>query len=129
MTSREVAERGGRQIAAPGNRRLAEPRVIATEAAREAVRRLRAARGPLMFVQSAGCCAGTVPMCFPDGEYLTGAGDLLLGSVAGAPFYIDRRLYEAWHPGQLILDIAPGQPEGFSLSAGEAQHFITRTKT
>jgi hypothetical protein len=45
MTSREVAERGCRQIAAPGDRRLAEPRVIATEAAREAVRCLRAARG------------------------------------------------------------------------------------
>jgi uncharacterized protein (DUF779 family) len=129
MTSREVAERGGRQLAARGNRRLAEQRVIATEAAREAVRRLRAARGPLMFVQSAGCCAGTVPMCFPDGEYITGPGDLMLGSVAGCPFYIDHRLYEAWHPGQLILDIAPGRPEGFSLPAGEGQHFITRSKT
>ena len=120
MTSREVAARGGR--------RLAEQRVIATEAAREAVRRLRAARGPLMFVQSAGCCAGTVPMCFPNGEYLTGAGDLLLGSVAGAPFYIDQRLYQAWHPGQLILDVASGPPEGFSLPAGEGQHFVTRGK-
>jgi uncharacterized protein (DUF779 family) len=129
MTSREVAKRGGRQMAARGDRRLAEQRVIATEAAREAVRRLRAARGPVMFVQSAGCCAGTVPMCFPDGEYITGPGDLMLGSIEGAPFYIDRRLYEAWHPGHLILDIAPGRPEGFSLPAGEAQHFITRAKT
>ena len=85
MTSREVAERGGRQIAAPGNHRLAEPRVIATEAAREAVRRLRAARGSLMFVQSAGCCAGTVPMCFPTGEFLTGSSDLLLGWIEGSP--------------------------------------------
>jgi uncharacterized protein (DUF779 family) len=129
MTSREVAERGGSQLAARGDHRLAEQRVIATGAAREAIRRLRAVRGPLMFVQSAGCCAGTVPMCFPDGEYTTGPGDLMLGSVAGCPFYIDRRLYEAWHPGQLILDIAPGPPEGFSLPAGEAQHFTTRTKT
>ena len=128
MTSREVATRGGREMAARGDRRLAEQRIIATGAAREAVRRLRAARGPLMFVQSAGCCAGTVPMCFPDGEYLTGAGDLLLGSVAGAPFYIDQRLYQAWHPGQLILDVAPGPPEGFSLPAGEGQHFVTRGK-
>ena len=126
MTSREVATRGGREMAARGDRRLAEQRVIATEAAREAVRRLRAARGPLMFVQSAGCCAGTVPMCFPNGEYLTGAGDLLLGSVAGAPFYIDQRLYQAWHPGQLILDVAPGGPEGFSLPAGEGLHFVTQ---
>jgi len=45
MTSREVARRGGRQMAARGDRGLAEQRIIATEAAREAVRRLRAARG------------------------------------------------------------------------------------
>jgi uncharacterized protein (DUF779 family) len=127
MTSREVAERGGRQIAARGDRRLAEQRVIATEAAREAVRRLRAARGPLMFVQSAGCCGGSAPMCFPAGEYLTGPGDLLLGSVADCPFYIDQRVYEAWHPGQLVLDVEPGTPEGFSLAAGDGLHFVTRT--
>ncbi len=36
-----------------------EARISATPAAREAVIRLRAARGhPLMFVQSGGCCAG-----------------------------------------------------------------------
>lgn len=129
MTSREVAERGGSQVAARGDRRLAEQRVIATEAAREAIRRLRAVRGPLMFVQSAGCCAGTVPMCFPDGEFQTGPGDLMLGLVEGSPFYIDQRLYQAWHPGQLVLDVAPGPPEGFSLPAGDGVHFITRAKT
>ncbi len=128
MTSREVAKRGGRQVAARGGRRLAEQRVIATVAAQEAVRRLRAARGPLMFVQSAGCCAGSVPMCFPDGEFLTGQGDLLLGMVDGCPFYIDRRLYEAWHPGQLVLDVAPGPPEGFSLGPADDLHFVTRGK-
>jgi uncharacterized protein (DUF779 family) len=128
MTSREVAERGCRQLAAQGGRRLAEQRVVATEAAREAVSRLRAARGPLMFVQSAGCCAGSVPMCFPEGEYLTGDGDLLLGTIAGCPFYIDRRLYEAWHSGQLVLDVAPGRPEGFSLAAGEGLHFVTQRR-
>jgi uncharacterized protein (DUF779 family) len=129
MASREVAERGGRQVAARGGRRLAEQRVIATEAAREAVRRLRAARGPLMFVQSAGCCAGSVPMCFPAGEYLTGPGDLLLGTIEGCPFYMDLRQYEAWHPVQLVLDVEPGPPEGFSLAAGEDLHFVTRGDT
>jgi uncharacterized protein len=99
MTSREAAERGGRQVAARGGRRPAEQLVIATEAARRAVNRLRAARGPLMFVQSAGCCGGSVPMCFPAGEYLTGPGDLLLGSIDGCPFSMDARQYEAWHPG------------------------------
>jgi uncharacterized protein (DUF779 family) len=127
MASREAAERDGRQAPARGGRRLAEQRVIATEAARLAVRRLRAVRGPLMFVQSAGCCGGSAPMCFPRGEYLTGAGDLLLGPVEGCPFYIDRRLYEAWHPGRLVLDVEPGDPEGFSLAAGDGLHFVTRT--
>jgi transcriptional regulator of acetoin/glycerol metabolism len=28
--------------------------------------------GPLMFRQSGGCCDGSSPMCFPDGEFLTG---------------------------------------------------------
>jgi uncharacterized protein (DUF779 family) len=80
-----------------------------------------------MFVQSAGCCGGSVPMCFPAGEYLTGPGDLLLGSIVGCPFYMDTRHYEAWHPGQLVLDVEPGPPEGFSLAAGEGLHFVTRT--
>ena len=129
MTSREVAKRSGRQLAAHGGRRLAEQRVIATEAAREAVIRLRAARGPLMFVQSAGCCGGSVPMCFLAGEYQTGPGDLLLGRIAGCPFYMDMQQYMAWHPAQLVLDVEPGSPEGFSLAAGEGLHFVTRTAT
>ncbi|HEX7165106.1 MAG TPA: DUF779 domain-containing protein [Trebonia sp.] len=118
MTSRKAAERGGR--------RPAEQLVIATEAARQAVNRLRAARGLLMFVQSAGCCGGSVPICFPAGEYLTGPGDLLLGSIVGCPFYMDARQYEALHPGRFVLDVEPGTPEGFSLAAGAGLHFVTR---
>ena len=126
MTSREVAARGGRQVAVRGGRRLIEQRVVATEAARQAVNRLRAVRGPLMFVQSAGCCGGSAPMCFPAGEYLTGPGDVLLGRIVGCPFYMDARQYEAWHPGRLVIDVEPGAPEGFSLAAGEGLHFVTR---
>jgi uncharacterized protein (DUF779 family) len=127
MASCEAAQHGGRQQAARGGRRPAEQHVIATEAARQAVNRLRAARGPLMFVQSAGCCGGSAPMCFPAGEYVTGPGDLLLGSIEDCPFYMDARQYEAWHPGQLVLDVEAGLPEGFSLPAGEGLHFVTRT--
>ena len=103
------------------------PRLVVTEAARQANIRLRASRGPLMFVQSAGCCGGSAPMCFPAGEFVTGAGDVLVGEVAGCPFYIDARPYEAWHTGQLILDVEPGTAEGFSLPAGDGWHFVTRS--
>jgi uncharacterized protein (DUF779 family) len=128
MTSRQVTERGGCLVAARSGRRLAERRVVATEAARLAVRRLRAVRGPLMFVQSAECCGGSAPMCLPRGEYLTGPGDLLVGSVEGCPVYIDWRLDEAWHPGRLELDVEPGIPERCSLAAGDGLHFVTRTE-
>jgi len=79
-----------------------------------------------MFVQSAGCCAGSVPMCFPAGEYVVGAVDLLLGEIEDCPFYIDARIYQSWDHPQLVLDIAPGDPEGFSLGPGGGLHFVTR---
>lgn len=103
-------------------------RITATPAARSAITALRAARGaPVMFVQSGGCCAGSTPMCFPDGEFLVGDVDLLLGDIDGNRFYIDRRLDEAWNQTLFILDVEPGPPEDFSLAAGDNLHFVTRS--
>jgi len=105
-------------------------RITATPAAREAIRRLCAVRGgPVMFVQSGGCCAGSTPMCFPVGEFLVGDIDILLGDIDGCPFYIDKRLDQAWHQEQFLLDVAPGEPEDFSLAAGDNLHFVTHSPT
>jgi len=38
-------------------------RVTATDAALAAIERLKARHGPLMFVQSGGCCDGSSPIC------------------------------------------------------------------
>jgi uncharacterized protein (DUF779 family) len=101
-------------------------RITATSAAREAVTALHAARGgPVMFVQSGGCCAGSTPMCYPMGEFLLGDVDVLLGDIDGSPFYIDRRLDEAWHQDVFLLDVAEGEAEGFSLPAGDNLRFVT----
>jgi uncharacterized protein (DUF779 family) len=106
----------------------APERVTATPAARSAIAALRAARGGrVMFVQSGGCCAGSTPMCFPEGEFLVGDVDLLLGDIDGSPFYIDRRLDEAWNQTLFILDVESGPPEDFSLAAGDDLHFVTRS--
>ena len=67
-------------------------------------------------------------MCFPAGEFIVGHGDLLLGLIEGCPFYIDARLYRSWDHPRLVLDIAPGSPEGFSLGPGSGLHFVTRTR-
>jgi uncharacterized protein (DUF779 family) len=80
-----------------------------------------------MFVQSGGCCAGSTPMCYPAGEFITGDADVLLGKIDGCAFYIDRRLDAAWHQERFILDVEPGEPEGFSLPAGAGLHFVTRS--
>jgi uncharacterized protein (DUF779 family) len=105
-----------------------DTRISATPAARQAIARLRAARGePLMFVQSGGCCAGSTPMCYPDGEFVIGDIDVLLGDIDDCPFYIDKRLDKAWSQDQFILDVAPGEPEDLSLAAGHDLHFITRS--
>ncbi len=105
-------------------------RVKASPAARQAITRLYAVRGsPVMFVQSGGCCAGSTPMCFPTGELIVGDIDVFLGEIDGCPFYIDSRLDEAWGRDRLVLDVAAGAPEGFSLAAGDNLRFVTRSAT
>jgi len=105
-----------------------EPAVVASPAALEAIATLVAERGRVMFFQSGGCCDGSLPMCFPDGELIVGDRDVLLGEVGGCAFHIDGRQYEVWKHTQLILDVGEGEPEGFSLAAGEGKHFITRSR-
>jgi uncharacterized protein (DUF779 family) len=80
-----------------------------------------------MFVQSGGCCAGSTPMCFPLGEFVVGDIDVLLGEIDNCPFYIDRRLDQAWKQDRFLLDVAVGAPEDFSLAAGDNLHFVTRS--
>lgn len=68
-------------------------------------------------------------MCFPSGEFLIGPGDVLLGEAEGCPFYIDAALDRAWNHPRLVLDVAAGEPEGFSLGAGPGCHFVTRSSS
>lgn len=101
-------------------------RVVATPAAREAIKVLRAAAGAVIFVQSAGCCDGSVPMCYPAGHFITGPDDVLLGEVEGCPFMMSGRLYETFGQPRFVLDVQPGPAPGFSLPAGEGLRFVTR---
>jgi hypothetical protein len=104
------------------------PGVIASPAALDAIHELVREVGPVMFFQSGGCCDGSLPICFNDGEFVVSDHDVLLGRVGQCPFYIDHRQYEAWKHTQLILDVGEGDPEGFSLGAGKDKHFIIRSR-
>ena len=104
-------------------------KVTATEAALKLINYLKTEHGELMFHQSGGCCDGSSPMCFPDGELIIGDGDVLLGEIGGCPFYIAAQQYKYWQHTQLIIDVASG-PGGsdFSLEGPDGERFITRSR-
>ncbi|AEH46315.1 DUF779 domain-containing protein [Parageobacillus thermoglucosidasius] len=105
-----------------------QPKVIATEAALELIEKLKAKYGPLMFHQSGGCCDGSSPMCYPQGDLIIGDSDVLLGEIGGCPFYISKAQYEYWKHTQLIIDVVPGRGGMFSLEGPEGVRFLTRSK-
>ena len=102
-------------------------RVTATEAAITLLREIVADHGPVMFHQSGGCCDGSSPMCYPQGDFLLGDQDLKLGEIDGAPFYIGAAQAQAWTGTDLIIDVVPGRGGMFSLDNGRERRFLTRS--
>ena len=107
----------------------APPGALITEAAAELLERLQDSHGPVMFHQSGGCCDGSSPMCYPDGEFIVGDRDVLLGVLdvdGGVPVWISGPQYQAWKHTQLVIDVVPGRGGGFSLEAPEGMRFLSR---
>lgn len=103
-------------------------RVLATDAALDLIARLKAKHGPLMFHQSGGCCDGSAPMCYPEGDLLVGDSDVRLGEIGGCPFYMSVAQFEYWQHTQLIIDVVPGRGGMFSLEGPEGVRFLTRSR-
>lgn len=103
-------------------------RVLVTEAAQALIERLRAQHGPLMFHQSGGCCDGSSPMCYPQGEFLVGGSDVKLGTIADCPFWMSRAQFEYWERTQLIIDVVEGRGGMFSLEGPLGVRFLTRSR-
>ncbi len=104
------------------------PRVLATDAALELIETLKDKHGPLMFHQSGGCCDGSSPMCYPEGDFHIGSQDLKLGEIGGCPFYISKSQFDYWQHTQLIIDVVPGRGGMFSLEGPEGLRFHTRSR-
>ncbi len=109
---------------------MGEPvlRVTATASALALIDMLREKHGPLMFHQSGGCCDGSAPMCYPQGEFIVGDYDKLLGHIGGVPFYISGPQFEYWQHTALIIDVVPGRGGMFSLEGPEGLRFLTRSR-
>ncbi len=118
-------------------------RVDVTSKAAELLRQLTADNGPLMFHQSGGCCDGSSPMCYPDGEFITGdsdvhLGDLLISEVKAddstihealrVPVWMSKPQFEYWRHTHLTIDVVPGRGAGFSLEAPLGVRFLLRSR-
>ncbi|MCV7230245.1 DUF779 domain-containing protein [Mycolicibacterium komossense] len=112
----------------------APPRALITRAAAELLSTLQQRHGALMFHQSGGCCDGSSPMCYPDGDFVVGDRDILLGLLDvtgdkqpdGVPIWISGPQFDAWKHTQLVIDLVPGRGGGFSLEAPEGMRFLSR---
>ena len=103
-------------------------RIKVTVAALELIARLKKLHGPLMFHQSGGCCDGSAPMCFEEGEFKVGSNDVCLGIIAGCKFYMSADQFEYWRHTQLTLDVSPGRGSSFSIEIPLGLRFCIQSK-
>ncbi len=108
-------------------------RVAITPAAGDLLHTVVAKHGPVIFHQSGGCCDGSAPMCYAEGDLIIGdadihLGDLVVDGLAPVPVYISRAQFAAWQHTHLTIDAVPGRGAGFSLEAPEGLRFLTRSR-
>jgi uncharacterized protein (DUF779 family) len=114
-------------------RRAAYSRVAVSDAAVTLLRKLTEQHGPLMFHQSGGCCDGSSPMCYPDGDFILGdadvhLGDLDVGLERAVPVWMSASQFAYWQHTHLTIDVVPGRGAGFSVEAPEGVRFLIRSR-
>jgi len=108
---------------------MADDRVFVTPEAAAVIDQLRQKHGAaLMFHQSGGCCDGSAPMCFEEGELMLDQNDVLLGSIHGCKYYMSADQFEYWKHTELTVDVVPGRGASFSLEIPLGVRFIVRSK-
>ncbi len=100
-------------------------RVDITPEAAKVIDQLRETHGDLMFHQSGGCCDGSAPMCFAQGDFMVGSRDVLLGEIHGCPFYMAGDQFEFWKNTHLTIDVTQGRGASFSLEIPLGLRFVT----
>ncbi len=103
-------------------------RIDITPAASAVIDTLRQRNGPLMFHQSGGCCDGSSPMCFAEGDFRTGPSDVRLGQIDGCDFWMSDDQFEYWKHTHLTIDVTPGRGASFSLEIPMGIRFMIRSR-
>jgi len=103
-------------------------RISVTDDTIKIIDQLKERYGPLMFHQSGGCCDGSSPMCFENGDFKVGESDIQLGIIADCPFYMSRDQYDYWKHTHLTVDVTSGRGSSFSLEIPLGVRFIIRSR-
>lgn len=87
---------------------MAEPSVVLTDAARDALERVRAElSGDLTLVIGNGCCDSTAPFLFS--RYMAGPAERRVGEVEGVPVLLDEALVDLFEDRQVVIDAREGR--------------------
>ncbi len=103
-------------------------RVAITEKAIEVLDQLKEKHGDLIFHQSGGCCDGSAPMIFEDGDMYLDDSDILLGQLEGVNYYMNKDQFAYWRHTHLTVDVTEGRGASFSLEIPLGVRFIIRSR-
>ena len=103
-------------------------RVAITDRAIEVVKQLKEKHGDLIFHQSGGCCDGSAPMIFEEGDMYLDDSDILLGQLEGVNYYMNQDQFEYWKHTHLTVDVTEGRGSSFSLEIPLGIRFIIHSR-
>ena len=103
-------------------------RVAITAKAIAILKQLKEKHGDLIFHQSGGCCDGSAPMVFEEGDMYLDDSDILLGQLEGVNYYMNQDQFEYWKHTHLTVDITEGRGSSFSLEIPLGLRFIIRSR-
>lgn len=103
-------------------------RIAITKEAAKTVNLLKEKHGALIFHQSGGCCDGSAPMLFEEGDMYLDESDILLGSLEGVKFYMNQNQYAYWKHTHITVDITEGRGASFSLEIPLGKRFIIHSR-
>jgi uncharacterized protein (DUF779 family) len=103
-------------------------RIAITAAAAKVLAQLKAKHGPLIIHQSGGCCDGSAPMVFEEGDMYLDESDVLLGSLESVNFYMNQDQFEYWKHTHLTVDVTEGRGSSFSLEIPLGLRFFIHSR-
>lgn len=107
---------------------MKKSRVAITEKAIAVLNQLKEKHGALIFHQSGGCCDGSAPMIFEEGDMYLDDSDVLLGELEGVKYYMNQDQFDYWKHTHLTVDITEGRGSSFSLEIPLGVRFIIHSR-